>query len=251
MNILDEIVKKKKKVEVRTLRNRKVYSLSEKIKEKNNEGKIALIAEIKPKSPSFGEFESENILNLAKIYENNGASSISILTEYNYFGGNIDYLYNISKEVNIPILRKDFISNLDEIQDSFNLGADVVLLIVALLGNKLKDYLNECYKLGIEALSEVHNKNELDIALNSGAKIIGINNRDLKTLEVNLDTTKELSQFIDNSKILVSESGIENTSNISNLAQYGVDAVLVGTKLMQSKKKDQEVRKLSNVRIND
>lgn len=247
MHILEEILSKKKKIECPYQRTRKIYSFSDAIKNKNKKGKIALIAEIKSRSPSRGEIQKiKNIKELARVYQENGATCISILTEENYFGGSIHDLRVVSENCTIPILRKDFITDLDEIKDTYNVNADCLLLITSIVGPNLKNYLAECETLGIEALVEVHTKNEVTNALHAGAKIIGINNRNLDTFEVNLDTTNELIGYIPDDVVVISESGISKKEDIKYLSQR-INAVLVGTEIMKSINTAEKVEELSSV----
>ena len=199
--------------------------------------RIRLIAEVKKASPSRGVIRSDfNPLEIARTYAANGASAISVLTEAKYFQGSLDYLKNIRDtlgEKKIPLLRKDFIFDPYQVYQSRVYGADGLLLIVAILtSEKLKDLLDLSHRLKMSCLVEVHNEAELEIALDSGAIIIGINNRDLATFEVNLATTERLRPFIPADRIVVSESGIRNQSDIEKLGVWGVDAVLIGESLM-------------------
>lgn len=250
MGILEEIIAHKEVKAINYVRSRELRSFTKAIEKTNQMGKVALIAEIKPKSPSSGEIKNIlNIIDFAMEYEDNGASCISILTEYNYFGGNIEHLRMISQIVKVPLLRKDFITNSGEIYDSYNLNADAILLIVAILGKNLNKYLNECKKIGLEAVVEVHTRDELAIALKAGAEIIGINNRNLDTLDVNLEITKDLAKFVPRNKLLISESGIRSSQDIENLTPCGINAVLVGTEIMKSENMAKTINELSNVRF--
>lgn len=200
---------------------------------------IKLIAEIKKASPSKGVIRANfNPGEIAQIYANNGASAISVLTETRYFQGSLNYLKevrNALRDKALPLLRKDFLHDPYQIYESRAYGADAVLLIVAILTpQKLAELLGLTYELGMEGLVEVHNEAELEIALRSGAKVIGINNRDLNTFNVDLTITKRLRPLIPQDRIVVSESGIKSRSDIEKLEEWGVDAVLVGESLISA-----------------
>jgi indole-3-glycerol phosphate synthase len=198
---------------------------------------IRLIAEVKKASPSRGllcpDFKP---VELAKIYENNGAAAISVLTESNYFQGSIDYLETIKRAVNIPLLRKDFIFDEYQVYEAAAYGADAVLLIVSMLEQKiLEELLLLCKELGLGSLVEVHNEDELVKAMLAGAEIIGINNRDLNTFKTDTDTTRRLRLLIPPEHIVVSESGINSREDIIKMKECRVNAVLVGEALVTAK----------------
>lgn len=199
-------------------------------------GKFTLIAEVKKASPSKGIIVSDfKPLEIAINYERAGASAISVLTEETYFLGSNEYLKNISKKVNIPILRKDFIIDSYQIYHSKYLGASVILLIVAIIDKiLLSEFLKIAEEIGLDVIVEVHTEEELNIALEVGTKIIGINNRNLKTFEVDLKTTKNLIGLIPKGKFVISESGIKTDEDIIFLKNIGVDGVLIGETLMKS-----------------
>ena len=201
--------------------------------------RIRLIAEVKKASPSRGVIRSDfNPLEIARTYVANGASAISVLTEAKYFQGSLDYLKNIRDTLGdkrIPLLRKDFVFDPYQVYESRAYGADGLLLIVAILtSERLKELLDLSHRLKMSCLVEVHNEAELEIALDSGAKIIGINNRDLTTFDVDLATTERLRPLIPADRIVVSESGIKDHNDIEKLGVWGVDAVLIGESLMAS-----------------
>jgi indole-3-glycerol phosphate synthase len=201
--------------------------------------RIQLIAEIKKASPSKGIICSDfNPVKIARIYASNGASAISVLTEGKYFKGSLNHLQDIRKALGNkrpPLLRKDFICDPYQVYESRAYGADSLLLIMAILTpEKLKELLRISYKLGMNCLVEVHSRAELETALGSGARIIGLNNRDLKTFTVDLATTKCLRPLVPKDQIVVSESGISNRSDMEKLQRWGVDAVLIGESLMSA-----------------
>jgi indole-3-glycerol phosphate synthase len=200
---------------------------------------IKLIAEVKKASPSRGLICSDfNPVDIAKIYSSNGAAAISILTETEYFQGSLEYLRQIDSalgNIRPPLLRKDFIFDSYQVYESKAYGADALLLIVAILTcEQLGELLRLSHQLGLSSLVETHNENELEIALKSGARIIGINNRDLNTFNVDIAITKRLRPLIPADRVVVSESGIKTRSDIEKMKVWGVNAVLVGESLMAS-----------------
>jgi len=199
---------------------------------------VSLIGEVKKASPSRGIIRRDfKPVEIAGIYAQNGASAISVLTEEKHFMGRLEYLSEIKKSIGyaIPLLRKDFIFDPYQIYESRAYGADAILLIVAMLDPKtLADFLNLAGQLGLASLVELHNEAELETALAGNARIIGINNRDLKTFKVDISTTMRLRPLIPPDRIVVSESGIKSRQDIARLRQRGVDAVLIGETLMAS-----------------
>ncbi len=197
---------------------------------------IKLIAEVKKASPSKGVLCRDfKPVALAGTYAQNGAAAISVLTEVNHFQGSLEYLAAIREEVNIPLLRKDFIFDEYQIYESAAFGADALLLITAILGQQqLEELILLSQSLGMDCLVEVHNEKELERALQSDAEVIGINNRDLNTFSVDIDTTRRLCALIPEEKIVASESGIKNRNDILKLKKWGVNAILVGESLVTS-----------------
>ncbi|MCJ7515449.1 MAG: indole-3-glycerol phosphate synthase TrpC [Dehalococcoidia bacterium] len=197
---------------------------------------IQLIAEVKKASPSRGVIRPDfDPVEIARIYAGNGAAAISVLTESLHFQGNLDHLRNIRRALpnNLPLLRKDFIVDPYQVYESRAYGADSLLLIVAILKpEKLQELLKLSHELNMSCLVEVHNEAETEIALNSLAEIIGINNRDLNTFEVDTTTTARLRPLIPPDRIVVSESGIKERTDIEKLSRLGIDAVLIGESLM-------------------
>jgi indole-3-glycerol phosphate synthase len=205
---------------------------------------VALIAEIKKASPSAGVISFHfDPVEIARQYEAAGASALSVLTDEKFFQGKLDYLRQVRETVRLPLLRKDFIIDELQVYEAVAGGADAILLIVAILDDaQLKDYRALAEHLKLAALVEVHDETELNRALSSGAGIIGINNRDLKTFRVDLATTVRLSSQIRGSggdaaptpvprRIIVAESGINTRADVERL---GTDAILVGESLMRS-----------------
>jgi indole-3-glycerol phosphate synthase len=200
------------------------------------EPRLAVIAEHKRRSPSAGAIRERTALEeVVRAYERGGASALSILTEGPSFGGSLEDLRRARDATTLPILRKDFIVDPYQLLEAVVAGADAVLLIVAALSARDLVSLHEhAAGLGLDALVEVHDERELDAAAQTGARLIGINNRDLTTLEVDTRRTFELLPRIPNGATVVAESGFSRGSELRQLAQAGVDAVLVGEALMRS-----------------
>jgi indole-3-glycerol phosphate synthase len=197
--------------------------------------KMGLIAEVKKASPSKGLIREDfDPVSLAKSYEQAGADCISVLTDVQYFQGSNDYLSAVRKAVNVPLLRKDFTIDAKQIYEARLIGADAILLIAAILTTEqMKQYLTLASDLGLDALVEVHNREELERALELDTQLIGINNRNLKTFVTDLRTTEELIQVIPAGKTVVSESGISSIQDMAYLQQVGSQAVLIGEYFMR------------------
>ena len=198
--------------------------------------RINLIAEIKYASPSAGIIRTEtNPTDIGRMYEKAGAAAISLLTDNTFFGGDLKNLPLLKKTVSLPILRKDFIIDEIQVEESFQWGADAILLIVRILSmDRLKTLLGRCHELGMAALTEVHDREEMERAMECGAEIIGINNRNLDTFDVDLKTTFDLAPLVEEGHVLVSESGILTGGDIRAFKGMGIRAVLVGSSLMKS-----------------
>ena len=199
------------------------------------EGKLALIAEVKKASPSAGVIvESFDPVAIAKNYARAGVEAISVLTDERFFQGHLGYLGLIRDEVRQPLLRKDFILDPLQIMEAAMAGADAILLIVAALTQDELNFLLETAVLyQLDALVEVHTLAELDRALETPARIVGINNRNLATFEVDLSVTENLSEQVPDEIVLVSESGIKTAEDLARIKACGVDAVLIGEALMR------------------
>jgi indole-3-glycerol phosphate synthase len=195
---------------------------------------IALIAEIKKASPSKGVLiENFDPVELAKTYSSSGASALSVLTDQHFFQGDLKFIYDVRMAVDLPVLRKDFLIDSYQIYASRVSGADALLLIVAALDDKqLAELLALTYELGMVALVEVHNEAEVDSALKAGARLIGVNNRDLMTFEVDLNTTARLAGLLPDDATLVAESGVFTPEDVRNMGRLGAHAVLVGEALV-------------------
>lgn len=201
------------------------------------DGANTIIAEIKPASPSEDQISADSVEDIANQYALAGASALSVLTEERFFKGSLDNIKKIKAIVNVPIMRKDFIVDKFQIDEALAYGADGILLMTSVLQDKISDFLQYAGSKGMWALVEVHTDNELEIAKNSGAKIIGVNNRDLKTLHVNLETCIKLSAEIPDHVVFVVESGISTPADIQLLkveCKRAPDAFLVGYALMKS-----------------
>jgi indole-3-glycerol phosphate synthase len=215
---------------------------------------LSFISEVKKASPSKGLIAHDEsgapffpYLEIAQEYEKAGADAISVLTEPEYFLGSDEYLRKIAATVQVPVLRKDFIVDPYQIYEAKLLGASAVLLICALLDTAtLTEYIGIARALGIAALVEAHSADEVRSAVSAGARIIGINNRDLKTFKVDLAVTGKLREFVPAGIITVSESGIRSAEDIRVLSEYGIDAVLIGETLMRSGDKKEALAKLRN-----
>jgi indole-3-glycerol phosphate synthase len=209
-------------------------------------GKPAIIAEIKRASPSAGLIRDDlDVMAIAAGYEKGGAAAISVITEEDFFQGNLEYLVQARAAVSLPLLCKDFIFDPIQILTARAAGADAVLLITAILTqDSLVQLLKMARSLGMSCLVEVHDAEELARVIETDARIIGINNRDLKTFQVDLDTTLKLCSNIPPDRVIVSESGIQRHKDLQKLAAAGVDAVLVGTSLMRADDPGLKLREL-------
>lgn len=208
---------------------------------------IKIIAEIKKASPSLKDIAPElNAVDVAKEYIENGADALSILTEPLYFKGNLQYIEDVRNQgINTPILMKDFFVDEYQLHLAKHLKADAILIIMAMLEKECaKDFLKLALNLGLTPLVEVHSLEELKDALDIGAKLIGINNRNLKDLSIDLNTTKELSTHIPQDVTFISESGISATEEIKFLNSFGASGFLVGSSLMKTKTPGLALKKL-------
>ena len=199
-------------------------------------GRLGLIADVKRASPSAGTISADfDYLTIARTYDKAGASAISVLTDEKYFQGRLEYMTLIRQEVSVPVLRKDFIVHEAQIFEAVCAGADAILLIVAALDQEtLVRLLETAHAFQLEVLVEVHDLPELERALDTDARIIGVNNRNLKSFTVDLATTEALAEEVPEDIVLVSESGIKTPEDAARLAAAGADALLVGETLMRS-----------------
>lgn len=209
-----------------------------------------LIAEVKHKSPSKGVFRRDfDPISLASSYAQNGAAAISVLTDESYFGGHLETLSQIDAlDLDLPLLRKDFIFDPYQVLEARAYGASAVLLIVAMLAQPALEVLIEkTYTNHLTPLVEVHSEDELSRAIDAGAKVIGINNRDLHDFRVDLDVSVRLASKCPADIVLVSESGIKTQSDVKRLADVGIDAILVGESLVSAQDTGRKVRSLTRV----
>ncbi|HAG11452.1 MAG TPA: indole-3-glycerol phosphate synthase TrpC [Desulfotomaculum sp.] len=214
------------------------------------QGRVSILAEIKKASPSKGMIRPDfNLEEITDDFTLSGVSAISVITEEKFFYGKPDYLQAVRSRTELPVLRKDFIIDPYQIYETRVLGGDALLLIVAVLNKyELVFFQKLASELNLECLVEVHNKEELQMALDSGASLIGINNRDLKTFEIDLNVTFNLRRYItDQSTVVVSESGISSRPQVDELYRNKIDAVLVGEVLMRSENIKAKVKELTGV----
>lgn len=223
----EEIVKK----ENETFKNNYKNPFKEALKKPG----LSVIGEFKKASPSKGIIVNDfNIEKILTYYNDLGVDAFSILTEEDFFKGKDKYIEKIHSLSKTPILRKDFVIDFYQIYEAKVLGASGILLIVSILGENLKEYFEEAKKFNLQPLVEVHNKEELDIALKYDCDVIGINNRDLKTFKVSLETSKNLINNIPKDKIKITESGIMSIDDLKKVQEYGADAVLIGEFFMRN-----------------
>jgi indole-3-glycerol phosphate synthase len=209
---------------------------------------VALIGEVKKASPSKGILiENFDPVSIGKLYAENGASAISVLTDEQFFQGHLDYLTSVREATSIPVLRKDFILDPYQVYEGRVAGADAILLIVAALeDSQIAELHGLITELDMSALVEVHNEHEVERALKIDAQLIGINNRDLKTFLVDMDTTARLAKLIPNNVTLVAESGIQNTDDVRHMGECGAHAVLVGESLVKADNIARKVQEFSS-----
>lgn len=233
-------------IEVR--RSARRHALFDDLKSNDESGLVNIIAEFKRRSPSKGVIrENADAATIARSYESAGAAAISVLTEEKYFDGSLDDLRAVREVVSIPILRKDFVVDEYQLYESAAAGADALLLIVAALNDETLARLLRLTEeeLGMDALVEVHTKAELDRAVANGAKLIGVNNRDLRTFDVSTETSVQLARFAAADAVLVSESGL-NPDEVRRLKAAGYKGFLVGEALMRAEVPERELRLFRN-----
>jgi indole-3-glycerol phosphate synthase len=197
---------------------------------------LSIIAEFKRKSPSAGFIREEaDAASVVSAYEQSGADAVSVLTDFRFFGGSLNDLRRVRQTVRIPVLRKEFIIDEYQVYESALSGADAVLLIVRLLDDSaLKRFIVLSAQLGMDALVEAHDVRELETALEAGASVVGVNNRNLDTLHVDIQTSLDLVRFIPEDRVKISESGIQSSEEAGFLERAGFDAILVGEALMRN-----------------
>jgi indole-3-glycerol phosphate synthase len=220
-------VKRRKKVKI-SERKVGILRLSEAIKRQDK----AIIAELKPRSPRDGDLiGTRDILLLAGEYEEGGAVALCVLTSP-HFGGDVENVSKVKRSVGVPVLYKDFVVDEYQVWEGFGYGADAVLLIESI--SPVEQLLDVVDDLGLEAVVECHSAEEIEEAVNAGAKLIGINNRNLRTFTVDLETTAKLAEYVPGDSIMISESGVKTPADARYLFECGADALLIGTALMRS-----------------
>jgi len=211
---------------------------------------VRVIAEIKRASPSEGAIRAQGFdpAAIARVYEAAGAAALSVLTDERYFGGHLDHLRAARAAVGLPVLRKDFVIDERQLYEARAAGADAALLIVAVLeAGRLAELLALTQELGMAALVEAHDETEVEAAVAAGARIIGVNNRDLRSFTVDLATTERLAPIVPADRVLIAESGVHTRADVERLAEAGADAVLVGTALMRADDPGEALRELTGV----
>ena len=257
--MLDKIVAKTEERLIEAKRNRSLDQIIEEVskldinddfpfKEALKDTEIAIIAEVKKASPSKGLIaEDFDYIKIAKEYEQAGASAISVLTEPYFFKGSNDFLNEISENVQIPILRKDFTIDEYMIYEAKSIGASAILLIVSILDDvQLKEYLDLAHELGLSAIVETHDEEEIRTAIDAGAEIIGVNNRNLADFTVDINNSINLRRLVSDDILFISESGIKTAEDVRRLKENNVDAVLIGETLMRSDDKKAMILELKN-----
>lgn len=211
---------------------------------------IAFVCEVKKASPSKGILDEEfPYLKIAREYEKAGAAAISVLTEPDWFLGKDEYLKEIRKAVKVPVLRKDFTVDCYQIYEAKLMGADAILLICAILDQKrLKEYIKIAHGLGLSVLAEAHTEEEVHAALDSDARMIGVNNRNLKTFEVDINQSMKLRNLVPEHILFLSESGIRTSEDVQRLRECKVNGILIGETLMRSNDKKEEILRLRGER---
>ena len=258
LNILEEIILYKKEVELKNFSSNYIKELEKKIENREKpikdfktalkEDGINIIAEVKKASPSKGIIRKDfDPVDIAKTYEKGGAKAISVLTDKKYFQGDLSYLELISKNVNLPLLRKDFIIDERQVLEAVAFGGDSYLLIAKVLDEKqLHHLINFGRQFGLEPLVEIHNEYEAEKSIQAGAKIVGINNRDLETFQVDINLSKQLSPKLKEmgAEITVAESGLNKKEQLLELKKYLVDAFLIGEALTREKDIQKKLKEL-------
>ncbi len=210
---------------------------------------IRLITEIKKASPSEGVIREDfNVMKIVECYEASGAAAISVLTESKYFLGRSSHISMARQRVSIPVLRKDFLIDRYQILESVALGCDAALLIVAILEDKqLADFIAELEQYKVDPLVEVHTEEELERALRAKAKIVGINNRNLKTMKIDMEISGRLMKQMPSDIVVVAESGFETYDQIKRIADLGVKAFLIGTSILKSGNMEKKIKSLKGI----
>lgn len=255
-DILNQIVARKRERLDESKRQRPLSELRAAVKPRPDAGRMSaalrrdrinIIAEVKRRSPSKGIIrEIFDPLAIARNYTAAGAAAISVLTEEDYFDGSLEYLKQISEAVDLPLLRKDFIFDEYQLYEALAAGASAILLIAAMLDDaQFNDLLTSAHALGLEALVEIHDREEAERVLRYDVRLLGVNNRDLRTFKTTLDTSIELARDLPQSLTLVSESGIRTRDDIERLRAAGYHAFLIGEELMRARDEGEALRALN------
>ncbi|MBU4537784.1 MAG: indole-3-glycerol phosphate synthase TrpC [Weeksellaceae bacterium] len=256
MNILDQIIATKKKeieaskskISLEQLKDSEFFGLDTFSLKETLKSKSGIIAEFKRKSPSKGKINgTADVLEIAKSYENSGASGISILTDSDFFGGNFKDILKVRKEINIPVLRKDFMIDEYQFYEAKSIGADVVLLIAACLSvSQVEEFTELSHELGLEVLLEIHTENELG-HFNNNVDLVGINNRNLKDFKVDLQHSVNLKNLLPEGTLSVAESGIYSVEDFKFLKEKGFDGFLMGEYFMKNENPGEEFKEFSKL----
>lgn len=259
MNVLDEIVaakrieieEQKRSIPLEAMKKSALESVQTRRPFRtlfNND--YILIAEIKPKSPSAGELIEQSPLDVAELYSRSEADAISVLTDRKYFGGDLELLKKVRNSVPQAILRKEFIVDEYQIYETKTVGADAYLLIANILNiEELRQFIALGKELGLDALVEVHDEEDIGKAIDAKAELVGINNRDLKTLKIDLAVTERLIQKIPKEIPVVSESGIETAEDVVRVRKAGAHGILVGTSILRSENPIQKISEFKQAMI--
>lgn len=252
---LPQIIAERTKALQREMKYRPLSELKENIRETKiradfkkaimDENDVSVICEYKPASPSMGKISDLMVEDVVSLYEQAGASAISVLTEEAFFKSDIKNLRIASKITKLPLLRKDFITSEYQIYEARSCGASAVLLMADLYQD-LRFGIDLCHYLEMDAFVECKNRDEIKVAENAGAKIIGINNRNFHDFSIDFKRTEKLAKYVHDDVVLVSESGVQNWKDIKILGNYGADAVLVGSSMMRSTNISKKAKELVN-----
>ena len=229
-------------LEQSTLYNRSTFSVAKALKNSSS----GIIAEHKRRSPSKAVInQSHQLLNVINSYQENGATAISVLTDTNYFGGSLEDLFLARSAASIPLLRKDFVIDPYQITEAKAFGADFILLIASILDKaQIQEFTAFAHELNLEVLLEVHGLEELEASYIEDIDVVGVNNRNLKTFEVDLNTSFDIAKALDPNKVKISESGLSDTQSIKNLKKAGYNGFLIGETLMKTDKPGQTLKQL-------
>ncbi len=258
-DILQKILKRKAEEIIEAAENESLQDLSKRaetaspvrgfihaIENKITDGKPGVIAEIKKASPSKGVIRENFVpVDIAKSYEKGGAACLSILTDRDFFQGSPEYLMQARESVSLPVIRKDFIIDPYQVYEARAMNADCILLIVSALGDAmLNELLGLAHHLDMDVLMEVHDREEMERAIQSGAKLIGVNNRSLRTFDVSLQTTLDMLDMLPQDRILVTESGIHTSADVKLMRDNNVNAFLVGEAFMRADEPGEKLAEL-------